>query len=130
MPRQHSVPRITASVTCPVTKLEKALLVRCSTASSLSAAFWGRARRSSRLDWARSVSFCASIYRENTSASRMFTSAPTMEEVMFRVVFTTLSPRSCKKPVMVSRTCSALRVSSGSVTPWLSAKSLRLFHHA
>ena len=61
-------------------------------------------RRSRRRDCASSVSFCASRYRENTSASRKFTSAPTMDVVMFRVVFTTLSPFSCKKPVIVSFT--------------------------
>ena len=51
-----------------------------------------------------------------------------MDVVMFRVVFTTLSPFSCRKPVMVSLTWSALRDSSGSVTPCSAAKSLRFVH--
>ena len=101
---QHSVPRMNASVTCPDTKLEKALLVRLSRCISRSAAFFGSAARSSRLLWEISVSFCASRYRENTSASSTFTTADTMDVVMFSVVFTTLSPFSCKNPVMVSFT--------------------------
>ena len=118
-----------ASVTCPVTKLEKALLVRLSRYMSRSATRWGSARRRRRRDWDRSVSFCASRYRENTRASRKFTSAPTMEVVIFRVVFTTLSPFSVRKPVMVSRTWSALSVISGRVTPCWVAKPLRSSHH-
>ena len=51
-----------------------------------------------------------------------------MDVVMFRVVFTTLSPFSCRKPVMVSLTWSALRDSSGSVTPCSAANSLRFVH--
>ena len=49
---------------------------------------------------------------------------------MFTVVFTTLSPFSCKKPVMVFFTLSASSDSSGRVTPCSAPKALRFSHHA
>ena len=45
MPMRHRVPRMTASVTCPVTKLEKALLVSFRMCMVRAPAFFGQGRQ-------------------------------------------------------------------------------------
>lgn len=118
---QHRVPRMNASVTCPVTKLEKALLVICKICMVRFPAFWGMAASSRRLLWASSSSFWASRYTENTSA-------PRMEVVMPRVVFTTLPPLLVRKSVTTLVALSAFIDSSGNVTPRSAAKAMPPFY--
>ena len=117
-----------ASVTCPVTKLEKALLVIFKICMVRFPAFWGMAASSRRLLWASSFSFWASRYTENTSASRKFTSAPRMEVVMSKVVFTTLPPLLVRKSVTTLVALSAFIDNSGNVTPRSAAKAMTPFH--